>query len=365
MPNLWKTPKHVEQRSQRSIDLGGHRLGNSNRSFAILIATALSVTLQCVSAWSSESTSDVSKPAENLSKPLQFRDLHPAFLLFPEEVSLAIKRGEEAAKKGKTLDDLMKPYRQQPRWVRGREGKVHESAVWCFGLDGIAISIQAYNAARMYTALNIPEERRTEGYVTITGFLDFDVVLRSVPKVEETGASQGRRLGAAIGAILGGASVPTGIEYELKTQADERDVKVLKFVLSDDQGHNYEAEAGATTGQDTSGQMTSSGTNIIPQTITQNSSWTATGHAYGSGGYATARANAYGTSTYTMQQYIPWSTTNPYYQARYSVRFSLFDQDGKPRIGPSVKEITLRIITDNGEQVVVYKLPKEKESPRK
>ena len=259
----------------------------------------------------------------------------------------------------------MKAYREQPRWVRGKEGKVHESAVWCYGLDGIMMSIQAYNAARMYTPLNMPKERQTDGNVTITGFLDFDVVLTSVPKIKETGASAGRRLGAAIAAIAGGTSSPTGVEYELRTQANEQDVKVLKFVLSDDQGHNYEAEAGATTGQDNPGQMTSSGTNIIPQTVTQNSSFTATGSAYGSGGYATATATGYGTSTYTVQQYIPWSTTNPYYQARYSVRFSLFDEDGKARIGPSVKEITLRIITENGEQDVVYKLPKEKVPPRK
>ena len=337
---------------------------NANRSFVVILTFALILMLQSACQVFPQSTGDAAKTVDNppLKQP-QFSGLHLTFLLAPDEVSAAIKRGEEAARKGKTLDDLWKAYRQQPRWVRGKDGKIHESAVWCYSLDGMMLSQTAFQAARMYTPQNIQEGHRTDWVVVDS--LDFEVLLTSVPKIKETGASQGRRVGAAIAAIGGGTSNPTGIEYELKTQADERDVKVLKFVLSDDRGNNYDAESGAAAGQDTSGQMTSSGTNIIPQTITQNSSWTATGSAYGSGGYATARANGYGTSTYTMQQYVPWSTTNPYYQARYSVRFSLFDEDGKARIGPGVKEITLRIITENGEQDVVYKLPKEKEPPRK
>lgn len=337
---------------------------NSDRSYVIIVVSTLLIMLQSACPAFSQSPGDVPKPADNPPpKPPQFSGLHPTFLLSPDEISAAIKRGEEAARKGKTLDDLYKAYRQQPRWARGKEGKVHESAVWCYSLDGMVLSEAAYQAGRMYTPLNIPEEYRTGG--CHVNDLVFDLILTSVPKIKPTAESQGRVWGAVIAAIGGAARDPGGVEYEVAAQADERDVKVLKFVLSDDQGHNYDAQAEAVTGQDTSGQMTSSGTNIIPQTVTQNSSFTATGSAYGSGGYATARATGHGTSTYTMQQYIPWSTTNPYYQARYRVRFSLFDEDGKARIGPSVKEITLRIITENGEQDVVYKLPKEKEPPRK
>src|SRR5262249_5207413 len=81
-----------------------------------------------------------------------------------------------------------------------------------------------------------------------------------------------------------------------------------------------------------------------------------TANAFGSGGSAFGSASAYGTSTWTRTQYIPWSQDHPYFQTRYFVGFALFDDKGNSRIALDAKELTLRIITRNGEQNAVFKL---------
>ena len=272
--------------------------------------------------------SDVGSPVDGTPTVLC---LHPAFRLTPEDVASAMRCGQEAARRGKKLDYLLADYKRMPQWVRGKAGRVHESAVWCYSLGGLPVSLETYRAACEYTTPNIPEGVRTEG--TSVSTLEFRVVLESAPRLAK-------------------------YRWQRDRLADEEDVKVRKFVLSDDKGSNYEAEEGSASGSESSGIMTFSGVSVIPHTEDTTSRATATGSVYGSGGYAYGSATAYGTSTSTRYAYIPWSESHPYYQAKYSARFSLFGKDGRPRITQDVREITLRIVTENGEQDVTYTLPR-------
>lgn len=261
--------------------------------------------------------------------------LHPAFVLSPGDVEAAIKRGEDTAKKGQKLQSLTDKYSRKPHWVRGKKGTVHESRVWCSSLDGTGISLESYRAASKYETLRIPDFLRKSGGHLNT--LDFEVVLTSAPKLPQVAQN--------------------GIVWSGFKAADEADVRVEKFVLSDDRDHFFEANEGATSGTDSSGSVTESGISAIPKyTEVTNANVSVSANAYGTGGHSYAQAYGYGSATSTRFEYVPWSQQHPYFQARYRVCFSLFDKDGKPRISRDAKEIVLRIVTANGEQDVTYLL---------
>jgi hypothetical protein len=112
----------------------------------------------------------------------------------------------------------------------------------------------------------------------------------------------------------------------------------------------------------TSGEITYSGVSAKVTTEHATAEGRATGTAYGPAGTTTATATATGWAQAVRTEYIPWSATRPYYQARYSVRFATVGTGGSPRITADVKELTLHIITPNGEQSVTYKLPARKRS---
>ena len=236
-------------------------------------------------------------------------NLHPSFRYTGEQVSRAIQKGEEAAHKGKKLDVIADKMKQNLRWVRGKGGKSHESFVWNEGLDGLLISADAYKSATLYEDSKIPKEYLKSG-LHLKALL-FRVHLTSIPK---------QKL----------------FIWQQNKAADEADVKVVKFVLSDDQGHNYTAESGSTQGKDTSGSVELSGTTAVP--------------TYG------VASTGYFTSTFSQTSYIPWSKQVPYFQAKYIVKFSLFDENGQSRIKPDVKQITLHVVTESGELSAFYKL---------
>ena len=88
--------------------------------------------------------------------------------------------------------------------------------------------------------------------------------------------------------------------------------------------------------------------------------------AYGSdGSYAHSTASTQTDSTYTTNEYIPWSESHPYYSTSYTVSFLLFDKDGNALITPKTKKITLHIFTETGEQVVEYDLSKRAKVEKK
>ena len=251
---------------------------------------------------------------ENLSptsstKQEDVANLHPAFKYTGEQVKRAIEKGVEVAHKGKKFDAIIGKNRQNLHWTRGKGGKSHESFVWNYGVDGMAISFVAYRASSLYENNKIPEEYQQSGLHMKV--LMFEVHLTSVPR-------------------------PAQFIWEQNKDADAADVKVVKFVLSDDKDHNYTAEGGSTQGKDSSGSMNFSGITSVP-TI---------------GSISTG----YFTSTFSQVSYIPWSKQAPYYQAKYIARFSLFDEDGQPRIKSDVKQITLHVITESGELSAIYKL---------
>lgn len=155
--------------------------------------------------------------------------------------------------------------------------------------------------------------------------------------------------GAIVGNILagaGGISHPRDAaayqamqsnEKEQTGTADVKDVRVRKFVVSDDKGNNFNADV--TSGSNSTGTMTFSGE-------TQ-----------------TGRTNVIGwnpRSFATINTYERFTAEHKYYFASYEVTIPLFNSQGKALITPDVKELTLHIITDNGEQQVKYQLAARK-----
>ena len=255
--------------------------------------------------------------------------LHPAFKLSPAQVLAAMQIGREAAKKGHKLDSIMDSFKEMPVWTRGRGGTSHESRVWIWNVYGNNISAMEYDSATKYEDSRVPKKLTTEGYFARD--VKFDVLVTSVPKVARN-------------------------RFQHNKNADDADVHVIKFVLSDDLGNNYAAIEGSAEAKDTSGTMTFTGKRAHTTYGQSQTNSTASGTATGPGG--TAYGTAYGSSnsTYTQTEYIPWSVTKPYYQARYIVSFSLFDAGGHARIGPDVKKLTLHIVNGTGELTAVYPL---------
>jgi outer membrane protein assembly factor BamB len=124
----------------------------------------------------------------------------------------------------------------------------------------------------------------------------------------------------------------------------------LRFVLSDDRGHNWVAEETATKSEDKSGALTIGGLPPLPSR--QTATATATGNGLIGTTHTWSKVTAKATSTRT--DFIPWSVERPHYRADYQVSSPLFGSDGKALIGPDVKTLTLRIITETGEMNAVY-----------
>jgi hypothetical protein len=278
-------------------------------------------------------------------------NLHPAFTITPDQFKEWTKLGQEMARKGRKEEDVWSKFAKTPGWSRGKRGRAN-GKVWSLQFDGGDIVYQSYRSERLYEKSSLPGYLATQG-----GFskeLQFQVALVSQPKI-------GRDDTSSILAALAGAVNPTNaakyaaqVPERVLAEADATEVRAVKFVLSDDKGNNYAAEA---EGQESAGTMTFSGVNPTQKTTEVNTNATASANAVGTGGYATATANVYARSVYTQTEYVPYTSDHPYYQARYTVRFPLFDEKGHTRITADVKELTLRIITEKGEMNVIYKLP--------
>lgn len=259
--------------------------------------------------------------------------LHPAFRLSGSEVSDAISRGTTAANKGKKLDQLVSPYRESPRWTKGKGGKAHESAVWCLSFNGTPFALTAYNKRRLYEKLDIPDTYTANG--ACVTMLVFAVTLQSMPR-------HGRFI------------------WEKNKAADEGDVQVEKFVLTDDLGTILESKPGATSSEASSGSVTFSGVRPLLSTGRIQTNSTVSGTVSSPNGTASVSGFGSAYSTYSRTQYVPWSESAPYYVSKYVVKFSLFDNDGKPLLRPETKTITLHIINRNGEMEATFKLPTKK-----
>lgn len=277
-------------------------------------------------------------------------NLHPAFTVTPDQFKERVKVGQDLARKGRKVEDVWSKFAKTPGWSRGKRGRAN-GRVWCLQFDGGDVVTETFRAERLYEKSSLPEYLATQG--GFSNELQFQVALVSQPKV-------GRDDTASILAALAGAVDPTNagkyaaqVPERVLAEADASEVRAIKFVLSDDKGNNYAAES---EGQESSGTMTFSG--VIPTQTTGEVNTTASGtaSAVGTGGYATASGNMYTRSVYTRTEFVPYTSNHPYYQARYFVRFPLFDEKGRPRIMSDAKEVTLRIITEKGEMNVVYKL---------
>lgn len=253
--------------------------------------------------------------------------LNQAFRLTTEQLNQAIDKGKQLAQQGKKWDDVYKPVAQMPRGVKGEKGKSHESVVYCVTLNAVNLTAAAYKAANNYDPL--PPRYSHDRFFDQVHFF---VSLQSVPKVGEKAFDRNRL-------------------------ADEEDVQVTKFVLTDDKG-NVINPLGTTSGNGVQkGVMDFSGTNRLEHTETSQTNENADASAYDSAGNsAYAEGSGTRTTTRTWTQYVPWSESHPYFTATYNVDFPLFDANGQPLIKTDAKSITLHIITPNGEKQVTYDL---------
>ncbi len=255
------------------------------------------------------------------AQPPDFNNLNRAFILTGSDVTAAVIRGEEAAKKHRNESSFLNGVKTMPEWIRGKKGHIHQSAVWCYGLYGMGITDEVYRRAVLYESMNIPDTWMEHG-IYLKSLL-FRVFLCSAPH-------------------------PKRWLFGTSRLADEQDVHVVKFVLSDDEGHYYTAKPGALNGMKASGAITYT--------------WMAPVYTYGgasgSASVFSSEGSAFvtGRSSFWATQFIPQSSTQPYYTEIYHVAFNLFNKDGTPRIDANVNQITLHIITEDGEQDVKYNL---------
>lgn len=256
------------------------------------------------------------------------RDLHPAFVLSPKRIETAIQRGQRMAKEGKTAEDIAKINAQLPRGVKGEKGRSHESRVTCRSLDAGEYLARAYRAAAAYEPLKVDEDVRRNG--TFLTAVEFEVSLVSMPRAKG---------------------------------ADKGDVDVEKFVLTDDRGRIIQPAEAVTTSPVYQGTVTYSGVTAVSETVdaTTVALATTTDVKTEDGKTTSVTTTGESTTTQVRTEYKPWSADYPYYSAKYTVRFPLFDADGRPLVTRETKAITLHIITGTGERIAEYKLSPSKE----
>lgn len=92
----------------------------------------------------------------------------------------------------------------------------------------------------------------------------------------------------------------------------------------------------------------------IPTTTYVRGTTTATASAYGSGGYASA--TGYSSSSYAVTSYSTGSQKYSQYRGQFTVLFPLRDENGKPLIKPTDKEVELIVIKKSRELKATYKL---------
>lgn len=255
-------------------------------------------------------------------------DLHPAFVYSPKRIDTAIKRGQRMAKEGKSAEDAAGINAQRPRGVKGEKGRSHESLVICKSLDAVDWVTRSYEAAAAYEPLAADENVLRVG--TYAETMEFEVSLVSIPRAR---------------------------------WAAEGDVNVEKFVLTDDQGRIIKPLETVTVSPVYQGTVTHSGVTAVSETVegVAVALATTTNTTTTDGTTTTSTTTGEQKSTYTRTEYKPWTADYPYYSAKYSVKFPLFDAAGQPHVTRNTRKLTLHILTGTGERVVKYKLSTPKE----
>lgn len=258
--------------------------------------------------------------AEEVAPPLQKETLHPAFCLTPAQVAALTEEGRTLARKGKKPEDIQKRFEVRPRWVRGKKGKA-DAKVWFWENGGMGICAAAYEAERLYQTFPQLDAALKNGQVEET--LTFDLVLQSQPSK--------------------------------RRDADEREVRVLRFVLSDDLGHHWVAAEGDTEAKDASGTTVTFG--LSPVTSVETAA--ATADHVGTIGTTPTWGRVDSRARSVRTDLVPWSRETPFYRASYRVTFPTFNEDGRARIGPDVRTLTLRVVTERGEMAAEYRLDEQ------
>jgi hypothetical protein len=242
--------------------------------------------------------------------------LNPAFRFTAEEVRTAESRGEDLARRGKKLDEVIAPNRCMPRWTRVKAGNAHESEVYCLTLGAASEGIEGYRAVTEYRKPDISEDVLKSGYAATE--VRFRVVLTSVSHMKRSGITT--------------------------KEAADTEVTVKKFVLDDGLGHVYPIDAEGSLLTKKNGEQEFAGK--TPSLSHVHSS----GTVFGNGGMSTVNGNA------TVTQYTRWTAEKPWFSATYDVSFPLFNPDGTCRIGTGVRIFALHIVTDAGELTATYDL---------
>lgn len=257
--------------------------------------------------------------------------LHPSFVMDEERLRASYADGRDAAKKGAKQEKLFRDYTVDI-------GKTRSARGWSFTAPCATLVTPSfwakingffdqreYNDEKQFTA-NLADALKDGPQDRNIKFLVF---LAAWPGVNDYNKSINR-------------------------SANPNDVRDVKFVLIVD-GKTILKPIVVTK----EGERNMTGEVAIPEThtATGSSNTTASGSAIGSNGtYATGTYSAKTSSTVT------YSTTRieafDAYFANYTLRFPLFDSDGRPYITPATKELTIKVVRANGEHSGTFRLDK-------
>lgn len=257
-------------------------------------------------------------------------ELHPAFVFDRALMVRDYAAGKEAAKKKTKPDEVM---RMQTIDI----GKARSAKGWSFTAP--------------YATLYTPTFwSRLRGFRDQTNYDD--------DKAFQASLEEGLSMPVADRAIqfyVFLAAWPGVNDYNksINRHANERDVRDVKFVLLIDNDKILKPIVVNATGE-----SNLSGTVAIPEqhTITGASTSSGTATATGTGGSATGtyRSRTSSSVTYTTTRVESFNA----YFAGYTLRFPMFDPDGKPYVTPQTKELTIKVVRPDGEHSGTFKLAK-------
>jgi hypothetical protein len=270
-----------------------------------------------------------SDPGTAQPAPLQY-SYNRAFVLSAFQVTDAVKRGQEFATKGKTVDDLRNPFTTNTEWTRGKSGKSKESYVVALSLYGSGIQLSAFNSTRLYDSIKIPEGFDNGGRLRS---LSFEIYLQAVPYQEKSGILRNQNSGDI-------------------REANEEETKIEKVIITDDKGDLIVADSLKSLGEEINNETYS--WDVTHEDVTSS---TANAHAYNNTG---GSVSAYGNSNTVTDSTQTFREAHLMYSASYIARFLVEDKDGKPLIAPDAKKLTVRIISPKGEQDAEFELSPKK-----
>jgi hypothetical protein len=263
--------------------------------------------------------------------PTQEPTINPAFVKTPTQLTKVWDLGIKESKKQSNLESRLKKTRKTIGTYRTSVLGASEGSSFVYYVPPeLIVYFESYNAAREYAPADKVAELKRE----------------LIPERNQT-----------IGTIYFYTSITlmpmfAGGYGRVSRHADPNDLKDVKVVLK--VGDRILQPEGGHPGNllQSSGSATNSF--VIPRYQYSTTTSSASGSAYGSGGYAYGTAYGKSTTVTTYHEYREegWS----WYHGDFFVGFKIVGEDGKPLINEKDKEMTLLVIYGESEREAKYKL---------